>query len=113
MKAMSRFLTVLLISLPFFLNGQGLFKSDDLLTLSIECHFDSLFQFYRYEKKYQKTRIIIDGQEEFLKIRVRGNSRRTEEFCHYPPLLLNFKGKRNFRDHLCRAKQAKACNPMP
>ena len=93
MKAMGRFLTVLLLSLPFFLNGQGLFKSDDLLTLSIECHFDSLFQFYRYEKKYQKTRIIVDGQEEFLKIRVRGNSRRTEEFCHYPPLLLNFKEK--------------------
>jgi len=73
--------------------GQKLFESNSVLTLKIECYFDSLFQFFRYENTYQKTSITIDSKQYSAKMRVRGNSRRTEDFCYYPPLLIKFKSK--------------------
>jgi hypothetical protein len=84
---------ILVHSLSANVRGQELFESNTVLSLKIECYFDSLFQFFRYERNFQKTTITVDNRDFPAKMRVRGNSRRTEDFCYFPPLLLKFKPK--------------------
>ena len=67
-----------------------LFEDDSVLEVELRGPLGTL-----YENKYDEAReqlpfkIIADGVEHEIKVRVRGKSRL--EFCHFPPLRLNFK----------------------
>ena len=67
-----------------------LFEDNSVLEVELRGPLGSL-----YENKYDEAReqlpfkIVADGVEHEIKVRVRGKSRL--EFCHFPPLRLNFK----------------------
>lgn len=77
----------------------GLFDSADILELTLSGDTRALFNDRTNEAVYQPMEISYtasDGQTVVipLKVKTRGNFRRRQENCYYPPLLLNFARKK-------------------
>ena len=73
-----------------------LFRSDDILNLTIKANFDDILEDRDEERDYHEAKIAVVSESEVLeeipvRIKVRGNFRRNPQNCKFPPLLLNFK----------------------
>ncbi len=92
---------MLLFILYFFLlniaHGQTsrLFDSDEILELTLRANMKAVFkdrgddpQYHKATLHYQEDQIVFDIP---LKIKARGNFRKSLAGCKYPPLFLNFK----------------------
>jgi hypothetical protein len=91
---------ILLLLICIFLSdltiGQtsGLFGSDDILELTLQCDLKSVLKDRGDSPQYHEATLQYqEGQNTFdipVKIRARGNFRKLRSNCQYPPLYLNF-----------------------
>lgn len=91
-------LTTACVFMSANLQGQKLFKDDTPLELTLVCSLDSLLRDRYLEPTYHKATLSgfhANGSPYSLNIRVRtrGNFRRNDETCKYPPMLLRFSKK--------------------
>jgi hypothetical protein len=71
-----------------------LFASEDLLTLTFEAPFSTLFGSLLNAEEYVEAKMTLDGETVLnVKIRPRGKTRRNPDICKFPPLTVNIKTK--------------------
>ncbi len=75
---------------------QPLFDSSDPLQVTIISDFKNLVKHKNEQPAYQPAKLILNNDTAnvfSIRIKPRGFSRRTYDFCNFPPILLNFKKK--------------------
>lgn len=73
-------------------SASPLFDSEDMLTLTIEAPFRTLFGDLLYDGVYVEGQLTEEGEAPLqVRLRPRGKSRRNPETCNFPPLTVNFK----------------------
>jgi len=76
--------------------SQPLFDSEEPLQVTIISDFKNLVKHKTEQPTYQPAKLILNGDtaNEFsIRVKSRGFSRRTYDFCYFPPILINFKKK--------------------
>lgn len=71
--------------------AQPLFNSPELLQISLEGNISKLVKDNGIVREWHQFRLLVDGGFLDVKLRVRGNFRRTE--CKFPPIMVKFNRK--------------------
>jgi len=72
-------------------SAQPLFNSPELLQISLEGNISKLIKDNGIERDWHQFRLIVDDDSLGVRLRVRGNFRRTE--CEFPPIMVKFDRK--------------------
>ena len=92
--------------------SQKLFATDEFLNLTIETDLVALLADRSYEAEYQKALVSIDGSEPIpMQLKVRGNFRRSEDNCQFPPLWLKISDVETAKIYFNNDKKIKIVNP--
>jgi hypothetical protein len=116
---MKKFIPLIFLLLLIELNVKAqetLFQTDSILHFTLTADFQDLFN-HRYEEKYSVDgKVTIDHTDVVnapIKIGVRGNFRRDEENCSFPPIFIKNKSSSPEVDHIKKIKLVTHCQDDP